>query len=92
MNCKPTQTVAVEEIDIPAMRAKYAQERARRLRDAGQAQYVRPTGGVVEDFTADPHMPVQPRDPISEDIDVAVLGAGWGGILAKINRLPVPSV
>src|ERR1700751_5694655 len=82
MGCKPTRTVADGEIDIPALREKYAHERARRLHDAGQAQYVRPTGGVVENFATDPHKPIEPRAPISEDIAVVVLGAGWGGIMA----------
>ncbi len=85
MGCEPTRTVTADEIDIPALRDKYAQERDKRLREAGQTQYVRPTGGVVENFAADPHKPIEPRAPISEDIDVAVLGAGWGGIMAAYH-------
>lgn len=85
MACKPTQTVAADQIDIPALRKKYAQERAKRLRPAGQTQYVRPTGGAVANFVADPHKPIEPRAAISEDIDVAVLGAGWGGIMAAYH-------
>jgi cation diffusion facilitator CzcD-associated flavoprotein CzcO len=30
-------------------------------------------------------MPVKPRAPISEDIDVIILGAGWGGLLAAYH-------
>ena len=85
MPCKPTQTVAADQIDIPTLRKKYIQERAKRLRPAGQTQYVRPTGGAVANFVADPHKPIAPRAPISEDIDVAVLGAGWGGIMAAYH-------
>ena len=82
MNCEPTQTPAPEEIDIPAIREKYRQERDRRIRREGQEQYFRPTGEVAVNYAADPHKTVEPRDPISEDIDVIILGAGWGGIMA----------
>ena len=81
MNCQPTHTPV--EVDIPALREKYRRERDKRLRAEGQDQYFRPTGKIVENFAADPHKPVQKRDPISEEIDVVVLGAGWGGIMAS---------
>ena len=85
MSCEPTRTPAAEEIDIPATRERYRQERDKRLRDEGQDQYVRPTGEAVADYVADPHKPVAPRAPISEDLDVAIIGAGWGGILAAYH-------
>jgi cyclohexanone monooxygenase len=73
---------ATREIDIPAMRAKYAQERLKRLRKDGQAQYVRTEGQFAETYEGDPHAPVKPRAPLSEDLDVAIIGAGWSGLLA----------
>ncbi len=79
-NCEPTRLP--EDIDIPALREKYRHEREKRLRSDGQQQYFRPTGHVVASFAADPHLPVVPREPIREDIDVIILGAGWGGIMA----------
>ncbi len=85
MTCQPTQTPAAEEIDIPALRKKYLAERNRRLRSDGQTQYFRPTGKVAENYAVDPHKPVAPRDPIAEDIDVIVLGAGWGGTMAAYH-------
>jgi cation diffusion facilitator CzcD-associated flavoprotein CzcO len=83
MKCAPTQTP--EHVDIPALREKYRHERDKRLRSDGQQQYFRPTGQVASSYAADPHKPVQPREPISEDIDVIVLGAGWGGIMAAYH-------
>lgn len=83
MKCEPTQTP--DDIDIPSRREKYRQEREKRLRPDGQKQYFRPTGEVAASYAADPHQPVKPRDPISEDIDVIVLGAGWGGIMAAYH-------
>jgi len=84
MTCRPTQTPA--EVDIPKLREKYREEREKRLRKDGAKQYVRPSGKLpVGDYIADPHKPVQPREPISEDIDVIILGGGWGGIMAAYH-------
>jgi cation diffusion facilitator CzcD-associated flavoprotein CzcO len=80
MKCEPTQTP--EDIDIPAMREKYRQERDKRMRKDGQRQYLRTEGDFASVYEVDPHMPVVPREPISEDIDVAILGGGWSGLLA----------
>jgi cation diffusion facilitator CzcD-associated flavoprotein CzcO len=83
MNCEPTHTP--DQPDIPALREKYRQERERRIQVDGQKQYVRPTEEFAENYEADPHLPVVPRDPLSEDLDVAILGAGWSGIMAAYH-------
>ncbi|UVO52610.1 NAD(P)/FAD-dependent oxidoreductase [Sphingomonas sp. SUN039] len=83
MSCKPTVTPSIDQIDIPALRAKYAAEKARRLRREGQSQYVRPSGDIAPDFATDPHKPVAPRAALDEVLDVLVIGAGWGGIKAS---------
>ena len=83
MTCQPTQTPS--DIDIAALKEKYRHERDKRMRDDGQRQYFRPTGEVVSSYAVDPHQPVRPRDSISEDIDVIVLGGGWGGIMAAYH-------
>ena len=83
MTCAPTQTP--DDIDIPALREKYRQERERRLRSDGQKQYFRPTGPVAGSFAADPHKPIQPRAALTEETDVIILGAGWGGIMAAYH-------
>jgi cation diffusion facilitator CzcD-associated flavoprotein CzcO len=80
MKCEPTQTP--DEVNIPALREKYRQERDKRLNTEGQKQYVQPKGEFADNYESDPHMPVTPRDPISEDLDVAILGAGWTGIMS----------
>ena len=80
MTCQPTQTLPADAIDIAALRVKYAQEKDKRLRKEGQAQYVKLSGDIAPDFAIDPYRPVAPREPISEDIDALVIGAGWGGI------------
>jgi cyclohexanone monooxygenase len=85
MGCEPTKTLKAEDIDIPALKAKYNREREKRLRKEGQSQYFRPTGQMGVDYAADPHTPVAPRAPLTEDIDVVILGAGFGGIMAAYH-------
>jgi cyclohexanone monooxygenase len=85
MACQATQVPAADELDIEAIRARYRHERDRRLRPEGQNQYVRTTEDFAESYEADPHMPVTPREALSEDIDVAILGGGWSGIMAGVH-------
>jgi cyclohexanone monooxygenase len=82
MTCKLTNVPPAEAVDIAALRAKYLHERDKRLNEDATAQYERPVGDLAEFQDSDPHMPVAPREPIAEDLDIAVLGAGWTGILA----------
>jgi len=85
MKCEPAQIPPADTIDIPALREKYRQERDKRMNTAGGAQYV-PVAGELQDLYAlDPHQAVVPRAPVSEEIDVAILGAGFGGILAAYH-------
>jgi cation diffusion facilitator CzcD-associated flavoprotein CzcO len=83
VNCEPTLTP--DDIDISALREKYRQERDKRLRCDGQKQYVKPNGDWAAAFESDPYRPLVSRDPISEDLDIAILGAGWSGILSAYH-------
>jgi cation diffusion facilitator CzcD-associated flavoprotein CzcO len=85
MMSNATNVPKASEIDIPALKEKYRQERDKRLRAEGQGQYVRVDSVLAGFYDEDPHTPVAPRTPISEDIEVAVLGAGWSGILAAYH-------
>ena len=58
MTCEPTQTP--DDIDIPALREKYRQERDKRLRPEGQKQYLRTADDFADQYEVDPHMPVVP--------------------------------
>lgn len=63
------------------LRARYLAERDKRLRADGEAQYV-DAAGEYEDFVRDPHVesPLV-RDPVEREVDVAVIGGGFGGLL-----------
>ena len=71
----------IEDIDVEAMKARYAHERERRLGKRGQAAYVPPEGSLP-DYSIDPHVEVAAREPIEKAVDVVVLGCGFGGTLA----------
>jgi cyclohexanone monooxygenase len=80
--CKPTDVPPKAEIDIPALRAKYLQERDKRLTKKGQKQYEHLTSDLAADYEHDPFTPVTPREPLHEELEVAILGGGWTGVLA----------
>jgi cation diffusion facilitator CzcD-associated flavoprotein CzcO len=80
--------------DVDALRQKYAFERDRRLRADGIAQYLEiagPFAGFANDPWCDPNFT---RDPLSDEVDVAIIGAGFGGLLtaARLRELGVRSV
>ncbi len=85
MIANATNVPKASEIDIPALREKYREQRDKRLRAEGQNQYIRVDRLLDGFYEEDPHTPVTPRAPISEDLEVAVLGAGWSGILAAYH-------
>jgi cation diffusion facilitator CzcD-associated flavoprotein CzcO len=85
MKCQPTVTPPAEAVDIPALRSRYRQERDKRINRSGTNQYVQAKGEFEDVYEADPHMPIVARLPVHEDLDVAVLGAGWTGLLAAYH-------
>ncbi len=82
MSCEPTETPTPQEIDIPALREKYRRERDKRLHPEGSDQYVEAAETFADYAEVDPHSPPVVRDPISEEIDVAIVGGGFSGIMA----------
>jgi cyclohexanone monooxygenase len=70
------------DFDPDALREKYKQERDRRIRDDGNAQYVEVTG-KFRHFTDDPYVePGSTRAPLTDEVNVVVIGGGFGGLLA----------
>ncbi|WP_327654413.1 flavin-containing monooxygenase [Streptomyces sp. NBC_00483] len=64
------------------LRERYRIERERRVRPDGAAQY-RSTTAEFGYFAADPYAgEVAEREPLRDVVDVAVVGGGFGGILA----------
>ena len=68
--------------DPDALRAKYREERDRRLRADGNDQYLEVKGEFAH-FVEDPYVaPGFTRAPITDAVEVAVIGGGFGGLLA----------
>ena len=66
--------------DPDALKAKYLSERDRRIRADGNEQYTE----IVEEFARyddDPYTERIERDPVDDEVEVAVIGGGFGGLL-----------
>ena len=69
------------DLDVDQLQQKYAEERARRLRSDANAQY-QSLSGQLGDWATDPFAaPGFQRAPVSEDVDVLIMGGGFGGLL-----------
>jgi len=82
-NCIPT----AEELgfDPGALREKYAAERAKRLRADANSQYQEITGQYAH-YNVDPYVePGFTRLALQEELDVVVIGGGFGGQLAAVQ-------
>ena len=68
--------------DADALRARYREERDKRLRDDGNAQYVEVKGHFAH-YLDDPYAePGFTRAPLADTVEVVVIGGGFGGLLA----------
>jgi cation diffusion facilitator CzcD-associated flavoprotein CzcO len=78
---KPTRSEDLG-FDPAALRAKYRAERDKRLRADGNGQYQEIKGDFAR-YLDDPYVaPGFEREPLTDDIDVAVIGGGFGGLLS----------
>ncbi len=87
-------TPADHAFDPDALREKYREEREKRLRPDGNDQYLE----VKRDFAGfatDPYVePGYTREPMTDEVDVALIGGGFGGLLAgaRLRQAGVESV
>jgi cation diffusion facilitator CzcD-associated flavoprotein CzcO len=93
-NQGPSQPEADLGFDPDALREKYREEREKRLRPDGNAQYLE-TAGDFAHFVDDPYVePGFSREPLSDEVDVLVIGGGFGGLLAgaRLRELGVQGI
>jgi cation diffusion facilitator CzcD-associated flavoprotein CzcO len=69
------------DFDPEALRAKYREERDRRIRDDGNQQYVEVKGDFTR-YVDDPYVTPFSREPLNETVEVLIIGGGFGGLLA----------
>ena len=81
-------------LDVAALRARYQSERERRLRSDGIEQYIE-IAGDFSGYARDPWAEdVVERAPLFDEVDVALVGAGFGGLLtgARLRELGVDRI
>mgnify|MGYP001555454537 CR=1 FL=1 len=76
-----------DELDTDALRRKYKEEKEKRLKaKAGGARYVLPTGDLAH-YDDDPWAPKAiTRAPVKREVEVAVIGGGFGGLATAARR------
>ena len=78
-----TATEALD-FDPNELREKYRREREKRLREDGSDQYIELSGQFAKYAEADPYAEeIEERDPINDEIEVAIIGGGFSGLLAS---------
>ena len=68
------------DIDAETLREKYRIEREKRLRADGINQFVEIKGQYAH-YLDDPYVEVTPRAPLTDDVTVALIGAGLTGLV-----------
>ena len=71
---------AAPAIDKPALLAKYIQERDKRLRPDGNAQYLQLSGRLAH-LLDDPYTPRSERSPKTDHVRFAFIGGGFAGLV-----------
>ena len=69
------------DFDPNALREKYRRERDKRLRPDGDAQYLEIAGKFAH-FEDDPYAAPKPRAPLTDEVEVLIVGGGFSGMLA----------
>ena len=72
--------MTVTAIDKEAIRQKYAEERSKRLRSDGNAQYLQVKGQLAH-YLADPYTSLQERAALTDHVTVAFIGGGFAGLV-----------
>ena len=80
-------------IDKDAIRAKYAEERDKRIRADGNAQYQRLEGQFAE-MAEDPYIPVKDRPAVTGHVTFAFVGGGFAGLVvgARLKQAGIEDV
>lgn len=68
------------DFDPDELRDRYRAERDKRLRDDGNEQYVEVVGDF-SNYVDDPYTTFTERPPLVDEVEVAIIGGGFGGLL-----------
>ena len=80
-------------MDTAQLRKKYEAERDKRLRNDGNDQYLEPTGRFSH-YLEDPYTEVIEREPLFDEVTVALIGGGFSGLVtgAKLVEAGITDV
>ena len=67
-------------LDKEALKRKYREERDKRLRPDGNAQYQRLTGRFAH-YAVDPYTPLVERPPVADHVTFTFIGGGFAGLV-----------
>ena len=75
-------TAVLGEIDFDPdeLHTKYLSERDKRVRDDHNEQYVE-TSGEFSKYLDDPYEKTVEREPLFDEVEIAIIGGGFGGLL-----------
>ncbi|KAF2815548.1 phenylacetone monooxygenase [Mytilinidion resinicola] len=73
---------------VKALDDKYREERDKRLNNSGSSQF-REAKGELARFAIDPWTEEIVRDSVNEDVEVLIVGGGFGGLLAATRLIEV---
>jgi cation diffusion facilitator CzcD-associated flavoprotein CzcO len=84
---------SLTETEREELRERYRSERDKRIRPDGNQQYLQPEGRFA-DLLEDPYVEVVPRDPVREEVTVAVIGGGFAGLVtgARLKEAGITDV
>ncbi|MEJ7584976.1 MAG: NAD(P)/FAD-dependent oxidoreductase, partial [Acidimicrobiales bacterium] len=88
-----TNPPSAPSIDKEALRRKYAEERAKRLRPDGHDQYLRLHGQLAH-YLEDPYTAITERSPKRDHVTVAFIGGGFAGLVtgARLKEAGIDDV
>jgi cation diffusion facilitator CzcD-associated flavoprotein CzcO len=79
------ENAATDNSAVEAAKERYGVERDKRIRAEGKSQYSE-LSGQFEEFNRDPYVePGFTRDAQVEEVDVVIVGGGFGGMLEAAN-------
>ncbi len=80
-------------MDAETLRAKYDEERDKRIRDDGNEQYIEPIGQFAH-YLDDPYVEPEPREPLTDEVTFVFIGGGFAGLVtgARLKEAGIDDV